>query len=166
MIEREFILCRGDIVSALKAVLYWISPKMTDHYCDIYRASMRDLRDAGRMATGLAHQLQDQNKVRKDIENKLKSTMDMMTGTSAIFAPIILGMSIMMLGPISEMTGQIFFENIGIILTIYLVELAALISLMSSNLMCRGKTVDIIARFSLMMPISIVVFTICSAFSL
>ena len=166
MIEREFILCRGDIVSALRTVLYGISPKMADHYCDIYRASMRDLRDAGRMATGLAHQLQDQNRVRKDIENKLKSTMDMMTGTSAIFAPIILGMSIMMLGPISEITGQVFFENIGITLTIYLVELAALISLMSSNLMCRGKTVDIIARFSLMMPISIVVFTVCSAFSL
>jgi len=166
MIEREFILCRGDTVSALRAVLDGISPKMADHYCDIYRASTRDLRDAGRMATGLAHQLQDQNRVRKDIENKLKSTMDMMTGTSAIFAPIILGMSIMMLGPISQMTGQILFENIGIILTVYLVELAALISLMSSNLMCRGKTVDVIARFSLIMPVSIIVFTVCSAFSL
>ena len=165
-IEREFILCRGDTESALRIVLNDISPKMADHYCDIYRASMRDLRDAGRMATGLAHQLQDQNRVRKDIENKLKSTMDMMTGTSAIFAPIILGMSIMMLGPISQMTGQTFFEDIGTTLTIYLVELAALIALMSSNLMCRGKTVDIIARFSLMMPISIIVFTACSAFSL
>jgi len=71
-----------------------------------------------------------------------------------------------MLGPISEITGEVFFDGIGKILSIYLIELAALISLMSSNLMCRGKTVDIIARFSLMMPISIVVFTVCSAFSL
>ena len=97
---------------------------------------------------------------------KLKSTMDMMTGTSAIFAPLILGMSIVMLGPITEITGQVFFDNIGLTLAIYLVELAALISLMSSNLMCKGKTVDVMARFALMMPISLIVFMICSSFSL
>ena len=90
----------------------------------------------------------------------------MMTGTSAIFAPIILGMSIVMLGPISEITGQVFFENIGTTLAIYLVELAALISLMSSNLMCKGKTVDVMARFAMMMPISLAVFMVCSSFSL
>ena len=124
------------------------------------------MRNAGKLATSIAHQIQDQNGVRKDIENKLKSTMDMMTGTSAIFAPLILGMSIVMLGPISEITGQVFFENIGLTLAIYLVELAALISLMSSNLMCRGKTVDVMARFALMMPISLAVFMVCSSFSL
>ena len=107
-----------------------------------------------------------QNSVRKDIENKLKSTMDMMTGTSAIFAPIILGMSIVMLGPISSITGQVFFEDIGQTLAVYLIELAALISLMSSNLMCRGRTVDVMARFCLMMPIALMVFMVCSSFSL
>ena len=139
---------------------------MTGHYCDIYRASKRDIRNAGKLATSIAHQIQDQNGVRKSIENKLKSMMDMMSGTSAIFAPIILGMSIVMLGPITEITGQVFFDNIGSTLAIYLVELAALISLMSSNLMCKGKTVDIMARFSLTMPISLVVFMICSSFTL
>ena len=165
-IERELILCRGDIESAIVAVIGKISDKMTGHYCDIYRASLKDVHNAGRLATSVAHQIQDQNGVRKDIENKLKSTMDMMTGTSAIFAPLILGMSIVMLGPISEITGQVFFDNIGLTLAIYLVELAALISLMSSNLMCKGKTVDVMARFALMMPISLAVFMLCSSFSL
>ena len=165
-IERELILCRGDIESAIIAVIGKISDCMTGHYCDIYRASLKDVRNAGKLATSIAHQIQDQNGVRKDIENKLKSTMDMMTGTSAIFAPLILGMSIVMLGPISEITGQVFFENIGMTLAFYLVELAALISLMSSNLMCKGKTVDVMARFALMMPISLAVFMVCSSFSL
>ena len=166
MLERELMLCRGDIESAITAVMGKISVLMTGHYCDIYRASKRDIRNAGKLATSIAHQIQDQNGVRKSIENKLKSMMDMMSGTSAIFAPIILGMSIVMLGPITEITGQVFFDNIGSTLAIYLVELAALISLMSSNLMCKGKTVDIMARFSLTMPISLVVFMICSSFTL
>ena len=166
MIERELNICRGDIESAIIAVIGKVSDEMTGHYCDIYRASLKDVRNAGKLATSIAHQIQDQNGVRKDIENKLKSTMDMMTGTSAIFAPIILGMSIVMLGPISEITGQVFFENIGTTLAIYLVELAALISLMSSNLMCKGKTVDVMARFAMMMPISLAVFMVCSSFSL
>ena len=165
-IERELNICRGDIESAIIAVIGKISDKMTGHYCDIYRASMKDVRNSGKLATSVAHQIQDQNGVRKDIENKLKSTMDMMTGTSAIFAPLILGMSIVMLGPITEITGQVFFDNIGLTLAIYLVELAALISLMSSNLMYKGKTVDVMARFALMMPISLIVFMICSSFSL
>ena len=164
--ERELVLCRGDIESAIIEVMGAISEQMTGHYCDIYRASLRDNRNAGKLATSIAHQIQDQNAVRKDIENKLKSTMDMMTGTSAVFAPIILGMSIVMLGPISEITGQVFFDDIGQTLSVYLVELAALISLMSSNLMCRGRMIDVMARFCLMMPVALIVFLAFSSFSL
>ena len=165
-VERELVICRGDIESMIIEVIGPISEEMTGHYCDIYRASLRDMRNAGRLATGIAHQIQDQNAVRKNIENKLKSTMDMMTGTSAIFAPIILGMSIVMLGPITDITGQVFFDDIGKTLSIYLIELAALISLMSSNLMCRGKTIDVMARFCLMMPVALMVFLVFSSFSL
>ena len=110
--------------------------------------------------------IQDQNNVRKSIENKLKSTMDMMTGTSAIFAPIILGMSVVMLGPISEITGSVFFDDIGLKLIFYLVELAALISLMSTNLMCKGRSLNVISRFCLMMPVSLAVFMVCSVISI
>lgn len=164
--ERELILCRGDVESAIDLVMGKISALMAGHYRDIYRASLRDVRNSGKLATSIAHQIEDQNGVRKGIENKLKSMMDMMSGTSAIFAPIILGMSIVMLGPITEITGEVFFDNIGMTLAIYLVELAALISMMSSNLMCRGRAIDVMARFSLMMPVSLLVFVICSSFSL
>ena len=165
-LERELILCRGDIESAVFTVLSPISVEMANHYCEICKASKRDVRNAGKLATGIAHQVQDQNTVRKGIENKLKSTTDMMTGTSALFAPIILGMSIVMLGPITEITGHVFFDGIGLILSVYLVELAALISLMSSNLMCRGKAVDVMARFSLTMPIALIVFLAFSSITI
>ena len=165
-LERELILCRGDIESAVFTALSPISVEIANHYCEICKASKRDVRNAGRLATGIAHQIQDQNTVRKGIENKLKSTMDMMTGTSALFAPIILGMSIVMLGPISDITGEVFFDGIGKTLSIYLIELAALIAMMSSNLKCRGKAVEVMARFSLMMPVALIVFLAFSSISL
>ena len=165
-LERELALCRGDIEGAVFGTIYPVSSEMASHYRDICKASMRDVRNAGRLAIGIAHQVQDQNTVRRGIENKLKSTMDMMTGTSAVFAPIILGMSIVMLGPIAEITGHVFFDGVGLILSVYLVELAALISLMSSNLMCRGKAVDVMARFSLTMPIALIVFLAFSSITI
>ena len=48
----------------------------------------------------------------------------------------------------------------------YLVELAALISLMSTNLMCKGGSLNVISRFCLMMPVSLAVFMVCSALSI
>lgn len=165
-VEKELVICRGDIISAIEAVIGPISKLMSGFYCDVYRASLRDIRDAGRLASSIAHQLQDQNSARKDIENKLKSMMDMMTGTSALFAPLILGMSVVMLGPISDITGTSFFDNLELTLMVYLVELAALISVLSSNLMCKGRLLDVMHRFCLMMPLALVIFTICSSLSI
>ena len=165
-LDRELVLCRGDVVSAIRKFLGPISKIMSDYYCDVYRASLRDSRVAGKLASGIAHQLQDQATVMKDIENKLKSMLDMMTGTSALFAPIILGMSVVMLGPITEITGQVFFEDIGLVLIAYLAELAAMISILSSNLMCRGNASDIMGRFCIMMPLALTVFLGCTMISI
>ncbi len=166
MMERELILCRGDVESAVRTVLEPISKLIAEFYCDVYRASERNIKNAGRLASSIAHQLQDQDSVRKNIGNKLKSMLDMMTGTSAIFAPLILGMSIVMLGPITDITGVTYFTDISTILMIYLIELAGLISILSSNLMCKGGLLDIESRFCVMMPIALIVFSFCSTISI
>lgn len=165
-LEREIVLCRGDTESAVRAVLGPVSKLISGFYCDVCRASKRDIRDAGRLASSIAHQLQDQNSVRKDIENRLKSMLEMMTGTSAVFAPLILGMSVVMLGPISDITGAVFFDDIGLTLTVYLVELAALIAFLSSNLMCKGRFLDVMQRFCFMMPVALAVFAACSSLTI
>lgn len=161
-ISRELAICRGDVESAICSVIGKVSKNMAALYCEIYKASVRDIRDAGKLATGIAHQLQDQNNVRKDIENKLRSMLDMMSGTAAIFAPLILGMSVVMLGPISNITGAVFFDDISRTLMIYLVELSALIAVLSSNLMCKGRLIDILCRFCISAPVALIVFTLCT----
>lgn len=165
-VSREMILSRGDIEKGLHRVIDPISSRMASVYCDICRSSARDNRDAGRFAVSVAHQLQDQNSVIKNIENKLKSMLDMMTGTSAVFAPVILGMSIVMLDPLSQIAGITELEDVSIILTLYLIELSVLIAALSSNLMCRGGMTDMICRFNVMMPVSLIVFSLCSSITL
>ena len=98
------------------------------------------------------------------MENKLKSTLDMMTGTAAVFAPLILGMSIMMLAPISEMTGSSGMSGIAGLLPIYLVILAALISVLTPALTSRGGP-DTVFRFGLMIPVSLMIFYALSQMS-
>ncbi len=165
-IERELVLCRGDVSTAIGTILDPISRFMSDSYCDVYNASKKDIRNAGRLATSIAHQLQNQDSVRKDIGNRLKSMMDMMTGTAAAFAPLILAMSVVMLGPISEMTGTVFFDDISTVLSIYLIELTALIAVLSANLTCECGIVNMEMRFTMMAAISMAVFTLCSRITL
>jgi len=134
---------------------------MAAFYLDIHRASTKDIRNSGKLALSIAHQIQDQNTVRKGIELKLKNMLDMMSGTAAIFAPLILGMSIVMLGPISKVSDVSVVDDIQPILVVYLVELSALVSILSSNLMCKGSVTDIQWRFCLTMPMALVIFTVC-----
>ena len=163
-LSREMILCRGDVASAVYASLSPVSPFLASKYADVQRASEKDLRESGRLAVSVAHQLQGQEGIRKGIENKLKSTMDMMTGTAAVFAPLILGMSLMMLAPISEMTGFSGMSGIAGLLPIYLVILAALISVLTPALTSRGGP-DTVFRFGLMVPVSLTIFYVLSQMS-
>ncbi|MFA7161831.1 MAG: hypothetical protein WC083_04595 [Candidatus Methanomethylophilaceae archaeon] len=163
-LSREMALCRGDIGSAIYAALSPVSAFLASKYADVQRASEKGLRESGRLAVSVAHQLQDQEGIRKDIENKLKSTLDMMTGTSAVFAPMILGMSVMMLAPISGMTGYSGMAGITGLLPIYLIILAALISVLTPALTAGGGP-DTVFRFGLTVPISLMIFYVLSQMS-
>ena len=92
--------------------------------------------------------------------------LDMMTGTASVFAPLILAMSVVMLGPISEIVGEVFFDDISTVLSIYLMELTALIAVLSSNLTCESGIVNMEMRFTTMASISLAVFMLCSRISL
>ena len=79
---------------------------------------------------------------------------------------MILAMSVVMLGPISEIVGEVFFDDISTVLSIYLMELTALIAVLSSNLTCESGIVNMEMRFTTMASISLAVFMLCSRISL
>jgi hypothetical protein len=143
-----------------------ISARLSGVFCDVYRCSLKDARDAGRLAVSVGRQIQDQDNVRKGIRNKLKSTTDMMTGTAAAFAPLVLGMSVTMLDPISRVMDGVDFGSTSLILSVYLVELCILVSVLTSFLNGKVDTRDVAYRLGMMLPVSLIVFTLCSSIGL
>ena len=165
-VRREMGICRGDECSAIKASIGRISARLAGVLCDVYRCSLKDTRDAGRLAVSVGRQIQDQDSVRKGIRNKLKSMTDMMTGTAAIFAPLVLGMSVSMLKPISRVMDGVDLGNTSVILSAYLIELCVLIAVLTSFLNGKTDIRDMTYRLGMMLPISMVMFTLCSGMGL
>jgi len=164
-LERCFLLSRGDSAAAIHNAMDAHSKRMADMYCDICAASSKDLRDAGRLAISMGHQLQDQAAAIAGIKNKLRSMLDMMTGTSSVFAPLVLGISISMLAPLANIAGGSDISFTTPVLTAYLIQLAALISVLTTQLKCRGGVLTTLYTFSTMMPVALMVFMITSGIS-
>jgi hypothetical protein len=163
-LERCIMVSRGDTGEAIRASMSIYSERMALMYIDVYRSSLKDLRDAGRLAVSMGHQLQDQIATVNGIQNRLRSMMDMMTGTSAVFAPLILGISVSMLAPLVDLAGGSDMTFTSPILMAYLIELAALISVLTTQLRCRGGLLTTLYSFSMMMPVALIVFLVSSNF--
>lgn len=165
-LSREYVLCRGDVESAVRKCITPYSENMADICCRILLASNRDIRDAGRMATAVAHQLQNEDLMRDDMTNKLRSMTDMMNGTAALFAPLVLGMSIMMMSPLAGISELADTSSAFITVSIYVIELAALISMFTALLTDRFRSVNVISRFATVLPIAMIVLYVCSSIAL
>jgi hypothetical protein len=164
--SRECVLCRGDLYSAVSKTVDPVSTEMSLALRNICLCSERDSDDAGRLAVTLGKQFQNRNIARKNLELSLKSTTDMMIGTAMIFAPMVLGMSVSMLGPLSRISGFASMSGTSIILGTYLVELSALIAILVSSLGSGEGMTSMIWRFCLMCPISLMTFAVCCSISL
>ena len=156
--ERTLLLSKGDIRGTISSVLGPYSERIAQMYVRIYESSLKDPRESGRLAISLGHQVQDQTSVKKSIIGKLKSMMDMMTGTSAIFAPLIMGLSLVLLKPLSSISGAAVSSDVTVILMLYLIELALLISVLTAYLGNKGGIVNVVHRFSMILPVALVVF--------
>jgi hypothetical protein len=153
-------LFRGDIIKSLNIILTGYSKEIIDGYVSVYESSCRDTRDSGRLSVSIGHQMQDRMQVKRNIRNKLKSITDMMTGTSVFFAPLIMGMSIVLLKPMSSISGMVMDSDVMIILAVYLIELALLLSVLTSYLGNNGDPNSIANRFSIMMSVGLAVFAL------
>ena len=165
-LSKKFSRCvqlfRGNVKESLNVVFEGYSEEMTDGYVRVYEASCKDTRDSGRLSVSIGHQMQDRMQVKRNIRNKLKSITDMMAGTSVFFAPLIMGMSIVLLRPMASISGMTVDGNVMLVLTVYLIELALLLSVLTSYLSNNGNINAIVNRFSIMMPAGLVIFTLFS----
>ena len=156
--ERTLLLSKGDVLGTISSVLDPYSERCAGMYLRIYESSLKDPRESGRLAISLGHQVQDQVSVKKSIIGKLKSMMDMMTGTSAIFAPLIMGLNLVLLKPLSSVSGTAVSSDVTVVLMLYLIELALLISVLTAYLGSKGSIVNVVHRFSMILPVALIVF--------
>lgn len=161
-LDRELVLCRGDVESAIRGSIGSVSAETSRAYCYIFRCSESSPEDAGRLAISLGRQFHDSDTVRRGLETRLKSMTDMMIGTALLFAPMVLGLSVSMLEPLSGLAGYQPDGGSGAVLSVYIIELCALISLLTTSLGNGGGLHTGLWRFCVMTPIALTVFGICS----
>ena len=157
---------RGDWRNAVKRSLSPVSSECAQSVRDVMECAEKDNDDAGRLAIMLGRQYRNRKAVTEGLAIRLKSLTDMMLATAAVFAPMVLGMSVAILGPMSELTGYDAMENVGTVLGLYLIELCAIISVLISNLKIDDVRGNVLWRFSVLTPMSLLVFTVCSAISI
>ena len=160
-LRRELDLCRGDVRGAVRNAVGPISPEVSRTLCDIQRCSEKDTEDAGRLAIAVGRQFQNTSNIRNELGLKLKGMTDMMVGTAMLFAPMVLGMSASMLGPLSEISGYAGLEGTEVALAVYLVELCAIIAVLTSSLGDGDGIRGMVWRFCLSCPIALAVFWFC-----
>lgn len=164
-LERELALCRGDVQSAISAALSPVSGEASRALRDIYRCSLDDADDAGALAVALGRQFQDSDRIRAGIGIRTRSMRDTMIGTAVLFAPMVLGLSVSMLAPLGDLAGRAVYEGAGDVVAVYLTELSALIAVLTSCL-DGGGAGGAAWRFSVMAPVSLTVYRLCSAVQL
>ena len=163
---RELDLCRGDVRSAFERAVSPTSRTVARTLCDIHGCYTVDPDDAGRLAVAVGRQYQNESNTRRELSVRLKSMTDMMFGTAVLFAPMVLGLSVAMLGPLSDISGYEGLEGSQAAVSVYLVELCLIISLLVSSLGEGDGARSTVWRFCLMAPISLIVFALCCAVQL
>ncbi|MBO4797620.1 MAG: hypothetical protein J5494_02450, partial [Candidatus Methanomethylophilaceae archaeon] len=164
--SRELSLCRGNTVRAIVRSIKPISEDVSIALANICRCSERDITDSGRLSIALGRQFQNQNHMRKNLETSLKSMTDMMLATSMLFAPLVLGMSVSMLEPISEIAEFQSLGNTSFILSVYLAELSATIAVLMGSLGNGEDFRMMLRRFCIICPIGQIIFCISCGISL
>lgn len=159
-LSRALRIRRGDSASAIRSAIGPVSAEMASSLAEIERCSRIDLRDAGGLAVALGRQYQNRKAALASLEAGMKSMTDMMVGTAMVFAPLILGLSIAMMRPLSRISGFEGVDGAWWILGTYLIELCALIALLTASLGREERFVTSLWRFCLMCPVSLAVFAV------
>lgn len=157
---------RGDYVHAVTRSISPISVECAQSLRDVMACSLKDNNDAGKLALMLGRQYINRQTVTEEMAIRLKSLTDMMLATAAVFAPLVLGMSVAMLGPLSGLTGHNLMDDVNTVLGTYLIELCATISVLISCIRMDDVGGNSLWRFAVLTPMSLLVFTVCSAISI
>lgn len=105
------------------------NPVLQQNYLTVMECARDDHRGAGKVAVNLAQCQDDLARTKRRIRENLRSVTDMMSSTSLIFAPVIIGLT-------SGIMGMLGGERdwLMAVASVYVIELALLVNYFTSNL--------------------------------
>jgi hypothetical protein len=146
-------------IIANDADLLSMSPLVRNALFTVAECAASDPQAAGKVALNLAQYLSDLRSCQSKIREKLQSVVDMMSSTSAIFAPIVLGITgslFSLVGAVSPGAGSV--QNMTLIGGIYVVELTFIVSFFTVFLLGGKSWTEVAYRFFTKAPVAVIVF--------
>jgi hypothetical protein len=155
------LTARRDLPSIIAedATLQRMSPLVRNALLTVAECAASDPQAAGKVALNLAQYLSDLRSCQAKIREKLQSVVDMMSSTSAIFAPIVLGITgslFSLVGKVSPGSGSV--QNMTLIGGVYVVELTFIVSFFTVFLLGGKSWTEVAYRSFTKAPVALVVF--------
>lgn len=155
------LTARRDLPSIIAddPMLLRISPLVRNALLTVAECAASDPQAAGKVALNLAQYLSDLRSCQSKIREKLQSVVDMMSSTSAIFAPIVLGITgslFSLVGTVSPGSGSV--QNMTLIGGVYVVELTFIVSFFTVFLLGGKSWTEVAYRSFTKAPVALVVF--------
>lgn len=152
---------RQDLAAIIAndAGLAGMSPLVRNALVTVAECAASDAQAAGKVALNLAQYLSDLRSCQSKVREKLQSVVDMMSSTSAIFAPIVLGITgslFSLVGSVSPGAGSA--QNMTMIGGIYVVELTFIVSFFTVFLLGGKNWTEVAYRFFTKAPVAVIVF--------
>ena len=146
-------------IIASDADLLRLSPLVRNALVTVAECAASDPQAAGKVALNLAQYLSDLRSCQSKIREKLQSVVDMMSSTSAIFAPIVLGITgslFSLVGAVSPGSGSV--QNMTLMGGVYVVELTFIVSFFTVFLLGGKSWTEVAYRSFTKAPVALVVF--------
>ena len=146
---------RTSLLDAVKEdrELMTLSPALHQCYLTVMDCAREDHRGAGKVAINLAQCQDDLLRTKRRIRENLRSVVDMMTSTSLMFAPAIIGLTSGIMGMLGGDR-----EWLMAVASVYVVELALVVNYFTSNLDGWRQKQDGLRSYGLRGAVALMVF--------
>ncbi|GEM_PF-1644168 len=147
---------RSSTAEAVGSALEGMSPSTVATYQALFRAARKDMAQAGELCIRMGRHLHQRRVSREDVMNRMRSLTDMMSGTSLLFAPLVLGIGLSLASPLAVGGPE---GGWTLLLTgLYLVELAVLTSWIGARLNGEEGMTCVAHNAALRSPVALMVF--------
>lgn len=128
-------------------------------YRAVFRAAAKDVAQAGILCIRMGKNIHQRMSSKEEVVNRMRSLTDMMSATSIVFAPLVLGIGLSLATPLGQL-GQGIDSSTVTLTGLYLVELAILTSWIGCRLEGIGGTMPVAHMSAGRIPVALLVFFI------